>query len=638
MSFPRLFSPIRLGGVEIPNRVVMAPMGVGRYRDDENWPKIALRYFEERAAGGAGLILTQTVRVHGSLASRPGIGLHDDRFIPSHAELADRMHRHGAKIFCQLGLQGGKGGNEAPSAIYSVNYKTRPRALTSGELYELVESFIRAAGRAREAGYDGVEFHGAHSYLVGSLMSPALNLRDDEWGGDFERRMKFVREVIEGIRREYPGFPVGFKYSAYEEIPGGVDIPLGLEIAKYAARLGVAYLHVSSTSSTIEVYSRYASVPPLYLPRNTLLPLAEEVKRACPDIPVMAAGSITVPGEAEDHLASGKCDLVALGRTLIADPFWPEKARRGDTVHIIPCIRCNVCHHQLWLGKFICCSLNPHVAREAEQDLAPSARKKKVLVIGAGPAGIRCALTAARRGHEVTLYEKRPYIGGMMFPGSRPSCKADMARALDWFTAELESSAVRVKLNTEVTPEMAEAENPDALVLAFGTEPVRLDVPGAGLPHVHSAVEVLRDVSKFGGRRAVVVGGGDVGCETACHLADHGFEVAIVEVRPRLMEENAVRNLKLPLFELLREKGVRIFTETRVNAFTPEGVEVILPNGKQYGIPADLAAVAAGLRADSDRARKFSLSAEEVHFIGDCDAPGRIREATEAGERVGRLL
>lgn len=260
------------------------------------------------------------------------------------------------------------------------------------------------------------------------------------------------------------------------------------------------------------------------------------------------------------------------------------------------------------------------------------------MVIGAGPAGIRCALTASRRGHEVTLCEKRPQIGGMMFPGSRPACKADMARALDWFAAELEASAVKLRLNTEVTPELAEAESPDALVLAFGTEPVKLDAPGAGLPHVHSAVEVLRDAAKFQGKRAVVIGGGDVGCETACHLADRGFEVAIVEVRPRLMEENAVKNLKLPLFELLREKGVRVLTETRVNAFTPEGVEVILPNGKQYGLPCDLAAVAVGLRADSDLVRKLSLLAEEVHVIGDCAAPGRIREATEAGERVGKLL
>ncbi|MHB9031060.1 MAG: oxidoreductase [Candidatus Latescibacterota bacterium] len=404
MPFPRLFSPIRLGRVEIPNRLVMAPMGVGRYRDDENWALQAIRYFEERAAGGVGLILTQTVRVHSRLASRPGIGLYDDRQIPSHAELVERTHRHGAKIFCQLGLQGGKGGNEAPSAVYSVNYKVKPRSLVLDELYELVESFVAAAGRAVEAGYDGVEVHGAHTYLLGALMSPALNRREDEWGGDFERRMKFVCDAITGIKHKFPGLPVGFKFSAYEEIPGGVDIPLGLEIARYVAALGVDYLHVSSTASTIEVYSRYASVPPLYLPRNTLLPLAEGVKKACPDTVVMGTGSITTPEEAEMFIAEGACDMVALGRTLIADPFWPAKARRGETNRIIPCIRCNVCHHQLWLGKFICCSLNPYVSREAEQDLPPAARKKNIMVVGAGPAGVRCALTAAKRGHMVTLY------------------------------------------------------------------------------------------------------------------------------------------------------------------------------------------------------------------------------------------
>ncbi len=638
MQFPRLFRPIVLDGIEIPNRVVMAPMGVGRYRDDENWPAPAIRYMEERARGGAGLIITQTVRVHGRLASRPGIGLHDDRFIPSHAGLVERVHSHGAKVACQLGLQGGKGGNEAPSAIYSVNYKVRPRALTSDELYELVESFIMAAGRARAAGYDAVEFHGAHSYLVGALMSPALNRRQDEWGGDFTGRMKFVREVITGIHSIHPGFPVGFKFSAHEEIPGGVDLPHGLEIARYAATLGVAWLHVSSTASTIEAGGRYASVPPLYLPRNTLMPLAAAVKDACPETPVMGTGSITVPEEAERFLAEGVCDMVALGRTLIADPFWPEKARRGDIARIIPCIRCNVCHHQLWLGQSLCCSLNPYVTREAEQELSPAARRKKVMVIGAGPAGIRCAITAARRGHSVTLCEKRRYIGGMVYPGSRPDCKADVARALDWFTAELEASTVNLKLNTEITPELVESERPDALVIAAGAEPVKLDIPGADMPHVVPAVDVMRDVTRYSGKRAVVIGGGDVGCEAACLLADQGWTVSLVEIRPRLMEENRINNVKLPMLDLLREKGVRILTGTRVNAFTEDGVEVIPPDGKQYGLPADLAAVAVGLRADTSLVRGLSLLAEEVHVIGDCAVPARIREAVEAGERVGRWI
>jgi NADPH-dependent 2,4-dienoyl-CoA reductase/sulfur reductase-like enzyme len=352
----------------------------------------------------------------------------------------------------------------------------------------------------------------------------------------------------------------------------------------------------------------------------------------------MGTGSITVPEEAEALIDEGKCDMVALGRTLIADPFWPAKARRGETDRIIPCIRCNVCHHQLWLGKFICCSLNPYVSREAEQDPPPAVRKKRIMVIGAGPAGIRCALTAAKRGHAVMLYEKRPYIGGMVYPGSRPACKRDVDRVLNWFAAELAASTAVLKLNTEVTPELIEADRPDALVLAFGAEPARLDIPGSTLPHVVPAVEVLRDITRYRGDKAVVIGGGDVGCETACHLADYGWNVTIVEIRPSLMEENKIKNVKLPMFELLKEKGVRVYTGTRVNAFTEGGVEIILPNGKQEGLDANLTAVAVGMSINQDWIRKFSLLAEEVHVIGDCAGPGRIREAIEAGEKAGRWL
>jgi 2,4-dienoyl-CoA reductase-like NADH-dependent reductase (Old Yellow Enzyme family)/thioredoxin reductase len=652
MAFPHLFSPIRIGGVEIKNRCVMAPMGVGFYSFDETWPKSEIRYFEERAAGGLGLIITPFVRVHGSLASVHNIGMYDDKFIPSHEEFVRRVHSQGAKTYMQIALTGGKLGCDAPSAVYSENYVVKPRELTTGELDMLVESFISAAGRARKAGYDGVELHGAHTYLVGAMMSPALNLRTDKYGGSFENRMRFPADIMKGIQGEVPGFPVGFKFSAHEEIAGGVDIPLGIEIAKYMANLGAAYLHVASTASTIEVFSKYPSVPPLYIQRNTLIPLAEGVKKACPDAVVIGTGSVTVPEEAEHHIASGKCDMIALGRTILADPHWANKAKKDDIGDIVPCIRCNVCYHQLWLGEPLKCSLNPYLNHEAEQVLPIPGRKKKVMVIGAGPAGIRCALTASKRGHDVTLFEKLPYVGGMVYPGSRPKCKVDVARAIDWFEHALSKSGVKVKLNTEVTPELVKKEAPDALVIAIGADPIWPDWPGMDKTHVHHAVDVLRDVSKFTGKNAVVIGGGDVGCETACHLADNGWDVTLVEILPRLMEENIMKNVKLQMFNLLEEKKVKVMTETRVNAIIDSGVEVILPNGKQWGLDADLAVIAVGFKKSGSKVpgasvmaaeRKglvtaLSMHADEVHIIGDAGSLGRIYEATKSGEWVGRNL
>lgn len=343
--------------------------------------------------------------------------------------------------------------------------------------------------------------------------------------------------------------------------------------------------------------------------------------------------------------------MVCLGRTIFADPHWVNKAKTGKRV--VPCIRCNVCYHQLWLGGPLWCAVNPYLLHEAEQDLPIPAKKKKVMVVGSGPAGIRCALTAAKRGHSVTLYEKQPCVGGMVYPGSRPKCKEDVARLFEWYTAELADSAVNLKLNTEVTPEMVESKAPDALVIAVGAEQIVPDVPGIDKPHVASAVEVLRDVSKYKGSRAVVIGGGDVGCETACHLADNDWEVTIVEILQKLLEENIMTNVKVQMFSLLEEKNVKIMTDTKLNAVTDDGVEVILPNGKQWGIEADLVVYATGLKQPetfttggtsmnitpvSGIVGEMAMKADEVHIIGDCATLGRIREATEAGERVGRWL
>ncbi len=652
MALPNLFSPITLGNVEVPNRTAMAPMGVGLYSSDETWPRRELRYFEERAIGGIGLLITPFVRVHKTLASIPLAGIYEDRLIPTHKELTDRIHKYDTKVFLQIALSGGKLSTDAPSSIYSPNYAVKPRELTTDELDECVQSFIDAAGRGIEAGYDGVEVHGAHSYLIGQTLSPALNKRTDKYGGSYEKRLRFVTDIIKGIHENHPDLPVGFKFSAHEEIDGGIDLELAKKIAKDIAALGLVYIHVASTASTIEVLSKYPSVPPLYIPRNTLMPLAAEIKKTLPDMPVIGTGSITVPEEAEDFIAKGECDMVALGRTILADPHWSKNAKEGKRV--VPCIRCNVCYHQLWLAGPLWCSVNPYLLHESEQGLPTPAVKKKVMIVGAGPAGIRCALTASKRGHDVTLYEKESVVGGMVYPGSRPTCKEDVARLYEWYKAELEDSSVDLKLNTTVTPDTVDAEKPDALVIAIGARQTMPDVPGVDKPHVATAVDVMRDVSRYKGKKAVVIGGGDVGCETACLLADNGWEVTIVEILPEILEDNIMTNVKVHMFRLLDEKGVTVRTKTALSAFTDEGVEVTLPNGKAGGIDADLAVLAMGFQqpatftaggsagmnitAQSGEAGDLAMKADEVYVIGDCASLGRIREATEAGERVGRWL
>lgn len=653
MSFPHLSSPMKIGPVTLKNRTVMAPINNGLLSTDETWPARTIRYYEERAIGGIGMVISGACRIHGTLCGFPKVGIYHERFIPSHRKLADAVHRHDCPIFCQLQLNGGKVGKEAPSAIYSPAYPCMPPELTTAQADELVESYIRAAGFAKEAGYDGVEVHGGHTYLVGQFMSPATNKRIDKYGGSFENRMRFPREIIRGIQAKYPGFPVSIKFSAYEEMADGIRLELGLDIARHLAELGVVYLHVSASTTEMLVASKWGSVPTLYSPRNSLVPLAAEVKNACPDTPVLVAGSITVPEEAEADIAAGKYDIAGLGRTVLADAYWPEKAVAGREKHIAPCIRCNVCYDMLWHSEPLACSMNPYLSHESEQDLAPAARRKKVMIVGAGPSGVRCALTASKRGHDVTIFEKMPYVGGMMYPGSRPAFKADVARALDWMEYELAESPVKLRLGTEVTPEIVEEFAPDALVIAIGASQIVPKVPGMDKPNVAFAIDVLNDISKFPGKRAVVVGGGDVGCETACFMADHGYEVTLVGRNPLLMKHNN-RFVRIDMAEMLKEKNVTVMTQTVLNAVIDTGAEVMLPSGKRWGIPADRVVMAIGFEETKtcmDQAgpammahakpgfiAALSMKAPEVHVIGDCQTLGRIVDAMREGERVGRWL
>ncbi len=652
MNYKNLFSPIMIGTCKCPNRVVMAPINNGLLSTDETWPMRTVRYYEERAKGGTGLIITGAVRVS-ELAGIPKVGIFHERYIPSHKKLVDRIHQYDTKIFCQLTLNGGKVGKEAPSAIYNPAYPCRPPELTTDQLDELVEDFIRAAGFAREAGYDGVEIHGGHTYFVGSMMSPSTNRRTDKYGDGFEGRMKFPTDVLNGIRERFGDFPAGIKFSAYEELPGGIDEELGIRIAEHLTALNPAYLHVSATSTSLMIKSRYSSVPQMYIGRNTLMPLSDNVKKVSGDVPVMATGGIMVPEEAEQFIEDGRCDMVAVGRAVVADPHWANKAREGKDRLIAPCIRCNVCYEQLWFSEPLICTMNPYVSHESEQELTPAVRKKNVLVVGAGPAGIRCAVTAARRGHAVTLCDKSEHIGGMVYPGSRPAFKDELKLVLDHYEAEIADSGVTLKLGCEVTPEMVEKDTPDAIVIAIGAKAVKPPIPGIDKKHVVSALDVLENAGKFSGKTAAIIGGGEVGCETACHLADHGFTVTVVEMLSDIMAESS-KITKNHMDLLLEARPITVITGTPVTAVTDEGIEVKLKSGKLWGIEADLVVYASGMAghlqssgssgpamkvtAKTGLIPELSMKAEEVHIIGDCCGPARILEATKAGEEIGRWL
>jgi len=641
MAFKHLFSPIMLGKLEIKNRVVMAPMGTDLAHPVRTWGEEEITYFVERARGGVGLIIspfTAATKVLSDLLhGRPLMAINDDAQIPSHSRLVKAVHDAGARMFCQPAVFGGKFGEAAPTAMHSPNYASRPRELTPDEIWQMIDDFGQAARRAREAGYDGVEIHACHGYLIGQFVSPAMNKRTDEFGGSFEGRIKFPVEIFRAMKK-YAGddFPLGLKMSAWEDVDGGVHG--GEEAARIARRMadeGVCYVHVGTLNTTIERLSRYPSVPCTYLPRNTLMPLAADVKKALGTTPVMGTGSIIVPQEAEQFIAGGQCDLLALGRTLLAEPRWAVKAQQGRRIR--PCIRCNECHHQLWRAEPLICQVNPYLLKEAQEPVQPASRRKKVMVVGGGPGGINAALVAAARGHDVTLCEAQPYLGGMLYPGSRPGCKEEVGLLLEYYQGELADSGVKVKTGVRATLEMVQQEKPDALVIAVGSRAVIPDIPGIDRPHVVTAIDALRDRRIVKGKQVVVIGGGDVGCETACHLADAGKQVTIVEMLPELMADQCINNVKMAMYRLLADKGVTVFTNNRVTQIDEKTVEVKGPEGGRT-LPADAVVIATGVEPDEIQRETLRLGCAEVHMVGDCAQLGRIRQAVIQGDLAGRLI
>ncbi len=632
-----LLSPIKLGRVVVPNRVALAPMGLGFETADETWPERYFSFIEERCRGETGLILTHFANAT-PLATAPIVGSYDDRFIETHRRLVEVVHRYDSKVFLQIAAMGGKGGDAAPSAIESPNYLEVPRELTVEEIQTIVRHFAQAAARARQAGCDGVELHGGHTYLVGAFISPHTNRRDDAYGGDFERRMRFPVEIVRAIKQEAgEDFPIGFKFSAWEELDGGVTPELAVPIAQRMAEEGVCYLHVSATSATIGVTSRYPSLPTIYAPRNTLLPLVKRVKEAVKDVPVLAAGAIDEPAEAEQMIASGQCDMVVLGRGLLADPHWARKVRLGQRVR--PCIRCNVCYQQLWTPHAsVVCTVNPYLTLEVQEPLPPAPRKKRLMVAGGGPGGIVAALTAAQRGHAVTLYEKEDRLGGELIPGGRPTFKAEISRLLQYWCNELADSEVEVKLNAEATPELVRQEEPDALFVAIGAAPVMPPIPGIDGPNVMTAIEAFLNPDRVKGRNVVVLGGGDVGCECALFLAQHDCRVTIVEMMEGLLQLEEVHSVRVDLLKMIGDAGIKVCTDARAIAIDDARVVAQCGPEAMRILETDFVVVSVGMQPRSQMAHQLAGECADVRIMGDCREPRRIRDAVVEGDLAGRLI
>ena len=641
MNLENLFSPIMVGRSEVKNRIVMAPMGANFEAVDGSVTEALIDYFEERARGEVGLIISPFAMV--SSEQRIGtLGIFSDRFIPGMSRLCGRVQSFGAKFVLQIAHPGGKAMREltgkrplAPSSIESLIYSERPRELTREEIEELIEEFVEAARRAKEAGCDGIEVHGAHTYLVGQFISPHTNRREDEYGKDLEGRMKFPSSIVKGVRRICgEDFVVGFKFSAHEHLEEGVDDDLARKIARYIEKEGADYIHAAATSSTIPGFLEcdFPSVPSIYSPQGVLVKLAENVKKDV-GIPVIGTGGITDPEYAERVLREGRADLVAIGRALIADAQWALNARTGKKPRY--CIKCNTCHKELFARRRVKCAVNPAAGEERRFEMRKSLSPKKVAVVGAGPAGMEAALVASQRGHNVILYEEKDSIGGKMVFASVPQFKPEIGKLLEYYERILKSSPVEVRLGHRISAlDDLSRESPEVVIVAVGADLLVPEIPGIEKEKVLTVLQLFEDKTLKIGKEVVVVGAGLIGSETSWYLASQNKSVAVVDTlaRESILEDEHPTNRSM-LIRSMEKEGVKILEKREIVRIEEEGAVVKRENGTEELLLADNVVFATGFEPKGDlrgALSKVSFDAE-VYFIGDCVEPRKLCEAIHEG-------
>lgn len=632
MSYPKLFSPGKIANLTIKNRIVMTAMGVClAHADGQVSPEI-MKYYEARAKGGAGLIITEVTRIDDvdGKGMPHQLGVTEMKHIAPLQELTDVIHSYGTKIFIQLQHPGKEGMPQlsggrplvAPSAIPN-SKGIMPRELSTEEVQGLVRKFITGAVIARSGGADGVELHAAHGYLVNQFLSPRHNHRTDAYGGSFENRLRFAIEIVSGIKVACPGFPLSVRISADEFMPDGNGLDAGVKIAQALEAAGADVINVSNGlhESGVTIMEPYA------YPEGWKKHLAKAVKAAV-SVPVIAVNTIKTPETAEQLLEEGISDFIGAGRSFLADPEWPNKAKAGCPETIRNCIGCMQCFLELGMGHHIGCAVNPRTGRELR--FAPPARDtegRSAVVAGGGPAGMEAAATLVQRGFKVTLLEKSTELGGALNLADKPPKKQLVTRYKNALVKCLENLGVEVRLNTEATPELVKALNPSAVFLACGADPIVPDIPYDGT-EVYTFADVLSGNVSLKGRVAVI-GGGLVGLETAEFLAEQGYSVTILEMQDSV-GQGVYASVVFTLTKALKEHNASILTGHRLTAVTAEGVQALTADGSAV-VPCDAVVLALGSKPDEAVVSAFQSAFPGIAVIGDALAGRRIMEATTEG-------
>ncbi len=634
-----LFDGLQIGSMKLKNRIAMGPMGTTGEADGA-YTMDGIYYFEERAKGGAGLIITGANVVSTKYEPRPCTELSNFHHVERLNMLIDRCHHYGAKVCVQLSPGLGRQQFTDPftppysagacSSFWFPDLICKPFA--KEDIAYLVKRVGYSASLAVAAGADAVELHAYGGYLLDQFQSTIWNDRTDEYGGSLENRMRFTCECIAAIRANVPaGFPILVKFTPYHGVPGGRELDEGVEMAKILEGAGVDALHVD-----VGCYEAwYKAISTVYAPEGHQLPVVQAIKDVV-SVPVLGQGKLFDPAKASQALEDGVLDEVVLAHQMLADPFWPKKVESGHFDDIRPCIGCNECLLSGFSGKHYYCAVNPECYAERDYKLPkPDGTKRSVLVIGGGPGGMEAAIAAAERGFDVTLWEKSRRLGGNLWAAGGPSFKHDVLRLIDYMRTQVLKLGVDVVLGKDATADEIAAFGADKVILAAGAHSVVPPIPGVEHAVVSDAI-LLNKLEPKG--HVVVIGGGLVGCETAAYAAEKAEDVTIVEVLDQVLKTagHCLNNDQV-LKAMLKERKVNCVCSAKVTKIE-EGSLTYEAEGETHTIPCDQAVLACGYRSNNELADALKGRVKDLSVVGDAEAPRKILTAVHEGYHAIRVM
>jgi len=662
-----LFDPVKINQLEIKNRIYMPAMHMNMARDFEVTDQL-IDFYAERARGGVGIITVGYATVDELSGNSTNIGAHKDEFIPGLQRLAKAIQSNGALAAVQINHAGrynfsffldGKQA-VAPSAVPSRMTRETPRELAIDEIRQIIDHFAQAALRVKKAGYDALEVLSGTGYLISEFLSPLTNKREDEYGGSFDNRMRFGLEVIKAIRQEVgDDFALIVRMNGNDFMPGGNGRKDLQAYAKHLVEMGVDALNMNVGWHEARVPQIVTSVP-----RGVFGYLSKGIKQLV-DVPVIAGHRINDPATAQEMIADGICDMVAMGRPLIADPYLPEKARSGREVDIVHCIACaQGCFDNLFKLKPVECLCNPKAGRERQSAVEKTTTPKKIMVIGGGAAGMSAALSAREKGHDVTLYEKSDRLGGQLHIAAAPPGREEFAELAKDLERQVAISSIKVVLTKEVDETFIANEKPDAVILATGAVPIKPPIPGIELPNVVQAWDVLQGKATTG-KRVVVIGGGAVGVETALYLAEKGTlpaealkfllvnraedpevlyelatrgtkEIVVIEMMEKIGKDIG-KTTRWGILQDLSRKGIKTRVATKAMEIKAAAVKVEI-EGDIEEIPADTVILAAGAESYHPLAGVIAQKGIPLEIIGDAGRVAMAFDAVHQGFAAGRSI